>query len=97
MAIEDVQKKIAELDAAIHQVPPDPKILQMVKSTTLFTFYRQLFVYNLILAGFTFIAKEMFLLIITFTASILIWTIFPKIFMLSIHAIKSSPVTKRRI
>ena len=30
VAIEDVQKKIAELDAAIHQVPPDPKILQMV-------------------------------------------------------------------
>ena len=45
MAIEDVQKKIAELDAAIHQVPPDPKILQMVKSTTLFTFCSQLFVY----------------------------------------------------
>jgi hypothetical protein len=30
VAIEDVQKKIGELDAAIHQVPPDPKILQMV-------------------------------------------------------------------
>ena len=45
MAIEDVQKKIAELDAAIHQVPPDPKILQMVKSAILFTFFNQLFVY----------------------------------------------------
>jgi hypothetical protein len=30
VAIEDVQKKVFELDAAIHQVPPDPKILQMV-------------------------------------------------------------------
>jgi len=30
VAIEDVQKKIAELDAAINQVPPNPKILQMV-------------------------------------------------------------------
>ena len=46
VAIEDVQKKIAELDAAIHQVPPDPKILQMVKTAILFTFLNQLFVYN---------------------------------------------------
>ena len=30
VAIEDVQKKIAELDAAINQVPPSPKILQLV-------------------------------------------------------------------
>ena len=30
MAIEDVQKKIQELDAATKQEPPDPKILQMV-------------------------------------------------------------------
>ncbi len=30
VAIEDVQKKIQELESAITQVPPDPKILQMV-------------------------------------------------------------------
>jgi uncharacterized protein YkvS len=30
VAIEDVQKKIHELEAATTQVPPDPKILQMV-------------------------------------------------------------------
>lgn len=30
VAIEDVQKKIDELDAATNQEPPDPKILQMV-------------------------------------------------------------------
>ena len=30
VAIEDMQKKIHELEAATNQVPPDPKILQMV-------------------------------------------------------------------
>ena len=30
VAIEDVQKKISELDAATRQEPADPKILQMV-------------------------------------------------------------------
>ena len=30
MAIEDVEKKIHELEAATVQEPPDPKILQMV-------------------------------------------------------------------
>lgn len=30
VAIEDIQKKIQELAAAIVQEPPDPKILQMV-------------------------------------------------------------------
>ena len=30
VAIEDIRKKTAELSAAIHQDPPDTKILQMV-------------------------------------------------------------------
>ena len=30
VAIEDVQKKIQELEIATNQEPPDPKILQMV-------------------------------------------------------------------
>ncbi len=34
VAIEDIQNKIQELEAATLQEPPDPKILQMVLQVT---------------------------------------------------------------